>query len=154
VFGTPAFWNNTLYITALTAPLNAYAVSPSTGGFSGVTSQSSTIFRVMGMTPAVSARGAAANGIVWALDSQNFCTAQSNGCGPTVLHAYDATNLATELWNSAMTSGPDNAGFAVKFSVPTVANGRVYIGTRGNNNGGADSSSSVPGEVDVYGLKP
>ena len=35
----------------------------------------------------------------------------------------------------------------------TVANGRVYVGTRGNNAGDVDSSTSTPGELDIYGLK-
>jgi hypothetical protein len=68
-----------------------------------------------------------------------------------VLHAFDAANLANELWNSNQVVG-DLGGFAVKFTVPTVANGKVYIGTRGNDTG--SGTSSILGELDVYGLKP
>jgi hypothetical protein len=93
------------------------------------------------------------NGIVWALDNGNYCTTQSQGCGPTVLHAYDATNVATELWNSSQGTG-SAAGNALKFAVPTVANGKVYVGTRGNNTGGVANSTNTPGELDVYGLLP
>jgi outer membrane protein assembly factor BamB len=100
----------------------------------------------------VSASGTS-NGIVWLLDTDTYCTNGAQKCAAAVLHAYDATNVASELWNSTLLSA-DAAGFAVKFTVPTVANGKVYVGTRGNNLGGVDTSTSAPGELDVYGLKP
>jgi len=116
--------------------------------------KSAHIFPFPGATPSISANGAnpiMSNAIVWALDNHAYCTPQSTACGPAVLYAYDATNLGTELWNSS-TTGSDDAGFAVKFTVPTVANGKVYIGTRGSDDGTYTSSNR--GELDVYGLKP
>ena len=59
--------------------------------------------------------------------------------------------MSTELWNSSLVAA-DQAGYAIKFAVPTVANGKVYMGTRGNDTG--NGTSSVVGELDVYGLKP
>jgi len=158
LFGTAAFWNNTLYLAPVGVSLLAFGFDPVAGEFTPVgsptpTSQSPTGYRFPGATPAISASGAASNGIVWALDNSNYCTSQSPGCGPAVLHAYDATNLANELWNSSMAPA-DAAGNAVKFTVPVVANGKVYIGTRGNNTGGLLGSTTVTGELDVYGLKP
>jgi hypothetical protein len=149
IFATSAFWNNNLFIAGAGGPLTAYQLTPATVQFS-LASTSSQIYGFPGSTPSVSA-AANLNGVVWALNNNSYCTHQSSSCGPAVLHAYDATNLTTELWNSNMNAA-DTAGNAVKFSVPTVANGKVYVGTRGNNTGGADSSSSTPGELEIYGL--
>jgi hypothetical protein len=131
--------------------LSSYAFSPSTAKLSAQGTTAGA-FGYPGTTPSISATGTS-NGIVWALDNSQYCTAESTGCGPAVLHAYDANNLAKELWNSALSSA-DAAGNAVKFVVPTIANGKVYVGTRGNNIGGALGSTSTAGELDVYGLKP
>jgi hypothetical protein len=147
ILATPVFWQNNLYVAGV-GTLKQFAFNSTTGKFNGAPfSQSSTGYRFPGATPSVSSNGAS-NGIVWALDNGLYCTPQSPGCGATVLHAYDATNLATELWNSSQAAANrDLAGHAVKFTVPTVANGKVYVGTRGND-------SSVLGELEVYGLLP
>jgi hypothetical protein len=151
IFATGAFWNNTYYMAGSGGHLQAFSFNPSTGQFNTAnTSQSGGTFGFPGSTPSVSGSGTS-NGIVWALDNSRYCTNQSTACGPAVLHAYDATNLATELWNSTLGTG-NSAGNAVKFTVPTVANGKVYVGTRGNNTGGSSNSTSTPGELDVYGL--
>jgi hypothetical protein len=152
IFATGAFWNNTYYIAGINGPLISYSFNNSTNLFNtSVASQSSTSYGFPGTTPSISSTGSS-NGIVWALDNANFCTNESPACGPAVLRAYDATTLSSDLWNSSMVSG-DAAGNAVKFTVPTVANGKVYVGTRGNNTGGVFGSTSVSGELDVYGLK-
>jgi hypothetical protein len=145
-FSTPAFWRNNLYIAGATQGANdnlrAYAFDPASGLFTTTASSvSSHSFPFPGATPVVSSTGTS-NGIVWAVDSS--CYGVPSPCGdtatPAVLHAFDATNLARELWNSSQAGQRDQAGAAVKFSVPTVANGKVYIGTRT--------------ELDVYGLLP
>jgi len=153
IFATGAFWNNNFYIAGVSGPLLAYSFNSVTNFFTATaSSQSAVSYGFPGATPSVSAQGTS-NGIVWALDSSQYCTSQSPSCAPAVLHAYDATNLATELWNSTQGTG-NAAGYAVKFTVPTIANGKVYVGTRGNNTGGSTSSTTVPGELDVYGLLP
>jgi hypothetical protein len=150
LFSTAALWNNYLFVAAAGGALQAYQLTPSSVQFN-LASMSAHTYRWPGATPSVSASGTQ-NGLVWALDNGSYCTEQSPSCGPAVLHAYDATDVATELWNSS-TNPQDAAGYAVKFTVPTIANGRVYVGTRGNNAGGVDGSTSIPGELEIYGLK-
>jgi hypothetical protein len=152
VWGSPAYWNGGLFFGGQGDFVRAFSFNAGNSGLlsTGSTSKSIFDFGYPGATPSVSASGATTDGIVWVIDSSQFCTQQSPGCGPAVLHAYDASNLATELWNSSQAaSNRDKAGNAVKFTVPTVANGKVYIGTRG-----ADSTNGGAGELDVYGLLP
>jgi hypothetical protein len=155
IFGTGAFWNNNFYLAGAGGQLQCNTFNPSSAKMTTpASSTSAAVFNFPGSTPSVSASSATTNGIVWALDNSKYCTPGGNsGCGPAVLRAYDATNLANELWNSAQ-SANNSAGNAVKFTVPTVANGRVYVGTRGNNTGGASDSTSAAGELDVFGLLP
>ncbi len=152
IFSTPAYWDNTLYVPANNQAIQAYEMNPQTAK---ITSSPSSItpntFGFPGTNPAISAMPDGSNAILWAINYNSYCTPRSKSCGPAVLHAYSATNLATELWNSS-TNPANTAGYPVKYTVPTVANGHVYIGTRGNNIGGPDSSTSIPGELDVYGI--
>ena len=135
IFSTGAFWQNTYYIGGVGLPLKAFSLNTSSSQLSAAaTSQSSHSFGFPGATPAVSSAGTTGGtGIVWALDTNSTTAANASGtAGPAVLYAYDATNLATQLYRSDTTSGAANAAAnAVKFCVPTVANGKVYVGGQG-----------------------
>lgn len=137
-FGTPAFWQNGLYFAGVDSPMMRFAFNPSSGTFdTSPSSQSGNNFPFPAATPSISSQGNS-NGIAWAIDSSQYGLPTPNQ-GPAVLYAYDATDLANELWDSALAAANrDQAGDAVKFTVPTIANGKVYIGTRT--------------EIDVYGL--
>ena len=155
-FSTPAFWNNTLYyfgvIFGSTQPGEQYTFNTSTGQFNTTPIKTAVGLGFPGATPSVSSNGTS-NGVLFALDTGSYGTSdgRSGSAGPAVLHAYSAADISTELWNSNQGTG-NAAGFAVKFAVPTVANGKVYIGTRGNDN--TNGSGTVFGELDVYGLLP
>jgi hypothetical protein len=121
MFSTAAFWNGWMYTVGVGGKLKSFAIA--NGLFvTRPTALSTTVFGFTGATPSVSASGMT-NGIVWALDNSGY------GSGsPAVLHAYLATNVHDELYNSSQAGSRDTAGPAVKFTVPTVANGKVYVG--------------------------
>ena len=81
--------------------------------------QSAAAFGYCGATASVSANGSS-DGIVWAVDT---------GGATAVLHAYDATAVSHELYNTTQAGSRDTLGTANKFAVPTVFNGKVYVGT-------------------------
>jgi Concanavalin A-like lectin/glucanases superfamily/Chitobiase/beta-hexosaminidase C-terminal domain/IPT/TIG domain/Fibronectin type III domain len=121
------FWQNTFYIGAASSPLEAFTFNTTTGLFTTTpSSQSNFSVAFPGLTPVISAAGTS-NAILWTVDSS---TSGTNGAptGPAVLYAFDPSNLANEFWDSGQAaSNRDQAGNAVKFVVPTVANGKVYV---------------------------
>ncbi len=122
IFGIPAYWNNNVYFGSGGFHLQAFSL---TDGLlsSTPTSQSPTNLGYPGTTPSVSANGNS-DGIVWAIQSANRL---NNGY--EVLHAYDATDLNVELYSSLENPQRDNPGPVVHFTVPTIANGKVYVGS-------------------------
>ncbi len=160
-FSTPGFWNNNAYFfptllpTTNLFPGESLAFDSATGKFNTTpTQQTPSVFGFSGATPSISASSATTDGIVWAIDSGAFGTGDTvRAAGPAILHAFDASNVSKELWNSSQAAGGrDTAGNAVKFTVPTVANGKVYISTRGNDD--TTGNGTTFGEIDVYGLLP
>jgi hypothetical protein len=115
MWAKPSYFNGVVYYGAVGDSIKAFPISAGKLATSP-SSQSSHTFPYPGATPAISANGAN-NGIVWVVE---------NG-GTGVLHAYDATNLATELYNSTQSSNGQFSGN--KFITPMIANGKVYVGT-------------------------
>jgi len=125
IFSTPAFWEGKLYVVAIGDVLKQYTLANAS---LTPALQAGDVFGFPGATPAISSNGAT-NGIVWVLNTSNNGTPNGSGSsGPAILFAYDASNL-DKLYSSP-TSGSRAAGNAVKFTVPTVANGKVYVGTQ------------------------
>jgi hypothetical protein len=116
---TPAYFNGRIYYSERDAPLKAFTVTNAKLSASP-TSQTTASFGYPGTIPSVSANGTA-NGIVWAPQASN----------PAILHAYDATNLAHELYNSNQAANKrDNYGAANKYTALIVAGGKVFVGTK------------------------
>jgi hypothetical protein len=126
--GTAAYWNDRLYFGAGISPqkegIKAFAIRNGALSTTPV-SQTAAIYHLTRSTVSVSANGNG-NGIVWAVDNDAYYNARQ---GPAVLHAYDAKNLARELYNSNQRFARDNPGQASKFTVPTIAGGKVFVGT-------------------------
>lgn len=148
VWGSPTYWNGNLYYgpaqdnSGTPSSMRVFSFNVGGSGLISVTPTSDTSstksFLFPAPTPSVSASGTT-NGIVWAVDNSSFGATCPTAC--QILYAFDATNLATMLYNSSQASASrDQGGGAVKFVLPTVANGKVYVG--GQNT------------ITVYGLLP
>jgi hypothetical protein len=129
-FSVPVYFNEFIYFSAVNDTLKAFQM---TNGLLSLTptSQSFVIYPNRGGSFSVSANGTS-NGILWAV--------QDNNPSPGVLRAYDATNLSNELYNSSQAGARDALDVAAKFSIPLVANGKVFVASKS--------------QLTVYGLLP
>ncbi len=126
-FASPAWFNGFVYFGAVGDVIRAFKMTTATLGSTPWSTTQKT-FAFPGITPSISADGTS-NGILWAVENSS----------PAVLHAYDPNNLATEFYNSSQApANRDQFGNGNKFITPTIANGKVYVGT--------------PNSVAVFGL--
>ena len=132
IFGSMAYWNHHVYVLSEGDSLRDFEVKDGK-----LTSKATSIFKFSdnSATPTISANGDKV-GIVWVVSSKGW----NSGDRTAVLHACDASNVAHELYNSTQNSARDHAGDALRFNIPTVVNGHVYVGAKR--------------ELDVYGLLP
>jgi hypothetical protein len=134
ILSTPLFWNNAVYVAPGNGNLMSFPMSAGILASSPSASQSPETMGPQGATPVISSNGAS-GAILWLIDSSGALATPNTAA---ILRVFDPNNLSNEIYNSAMDSSRDKAGSAVKFTVPTVANGKVYVGTQT--------------ELDVYGL--
>jgi outer membrane protein assembly factor BamB len=135
VFGAPVYFNGVVYFAAAGDIIRAFPVTSALLA-TVPSSQTAQAFCFPGATLAVSANGVT-NGILWAVE---------NSSTQGVLHAFDATNLTTELYNSKQAGTRDQFGPGAKFTPPTVANGKVFVGTQ------LDITGAGQNFVAVFGL--
>jgi hypothetical protein len=119
-WSSPAYFNGAIYVSGIYDTLRMFQIA-SGSITTPASSESTTLFGFPGSVPGVSANGSK-NGIVWSIQNDDYWQS-----GVAILHAYDASNVATELYNSSQVAS-DAAGAAVKFTVPTIAGGKVYVG--------------------------
>jgi hypothetical protein len=137
ILSTPLFWNNFVYVAPGNANLMSFHMSGGILAPPPPASQSTEKLGPQGATPVISSNGTN-HAILWLIDSSGALATPNS---PAILRAFDPNNLSNDIYNSAMApASRDSAGPAVKFTVPTVANAKVYVGTQT--------------ELDVYGLLP
>jgi hypothetical protein len=132
IYGSMAYWNHHVYLLADHDSLRDFEVKDGK-----LTLKATGNYRLEdhSATPTVSANGDK-DGIVWVLSSKGWNSPDRTA----VLHASDASNITHELYNSSQNTARDSAGYALRFNIPTIANGHVYVGAKQ--------------EVDVDGLLP
>ncbi len=155
-YSTATFWNSNLYAVANSSPLRKYKIS-ATGCNPGPVcttplASSSSSFGFAPQPVISSNNDKTGTAVVWAMKGNGW-PHENKQLGPAaaILYAFDAEHVQhgselPELWNSQECPTRDGAGYATKMTEPTVANGRVFIGTMDPTD-----QTNTRGEVDVYG---
>lgn len=130
-FSSPVYFDGYIYFSAINNPVEAFQITNGRLSTSPV-SQSPDTYIYPGGSMAISANQTS-NGILWAIQRTG-----SSSAG--VLRAYDATNVAVELYNSGQAGSRDTLDIAAKYSIPLVANGKVFVGSNS--------------KLTIYGLLP
>jgi hypothetical protein len=132
ILSTPLFWNNSVYVAPGNGNLMAFPMAAGIVGSMPSATNSNETLGPQGATPAISWNASSdltstSTAVLWLIDTSGALAG-----APAILRAYDPNNLSDEIYNSTTVIGTrnDNAGPAVKFTVPTVANGKVYVGTQ------------------------
>jgi hypothetical protein len=145
IYSTPAYFGGNVFLASAGDYLRSIPIVNGLLDQGLMTRTNEKILR-RGATPTISANGKS-DGIVWLVDASDYAYNWNDGDpqptlyanGPSVLMAYSSDNLSAPLYRSDAQGAPDAAGFAVKFTVPTVYGGKVFVGTQS--------------ELSVYGLK-
>ena len=154
-YSTAAFWNSSLYSIANRSPLRKYQIGAacSPGPICQTPSASSKASLGYGSVPVISSNGdTTGTAVVWAIYGNGWPNATTKvQPAPAMLYAYDAEHVTSPavlpvLWNSGQCPKRDGAGNATKFAVPTVANGRVFMGAMDPSD-----ATNTKGRLDVYG---
>ena len=158
IFATAAFWNNSLYIAGATedgngGPLKHYSFDTTTEQFAAASQTSLPYYNFPGPTPSVSSNGTV-QGIVWALDNSMYCTpvitrVAARRCFMPTTRAISPRSCGIALRRRVTRrETPSNSRY-----LPSLTARCTWAPAR-NNTGGSFGSTSVSGELEVYGLKP
>jgi hypothetical protein len=129
-FKSPVYFNGSVYFSADSDTIKSFSI---TNGLlsTSPTSQTGLVAGYPGATLQISANGST-HGILWAIQRFGPADQSANSTAPGILHAYDATNLANELYNSNQaTGGRDALDFVAKWAAPLIANGKVFVASNG-----------------------
>ncbi|MEK7314842.1 MAG: LamG-like jellyroll fold domain-containing protein [Candidatus Eisenbacteria bacterium] len=117
-FINPVYFNGSVYFSPVGLGIQQYQMSDGLLATSP-TSVSPQTFRFPGGPITISANGVA-DAILWAVQ-------RNGGSSPGALYAYDPANLGTMYYNSNQAGARDVMEISTKYSMPTVANGKVYV---------------------------